>query len=123
MYIVKLIAEAVLEKAKKIQEGRVEVVYLSVKDKRLFLESKAVSTSFELTNDCFYRARLALGQNALMTYGPVSLSNNPVIYVLTLKPSILRMGLRNIYRQLKDWKGQSCFGSIPVILYKTFWSF
>jgi hypothetical protein len=123
LFLVKLIAESVIEKAKKIQNNKVEVVYFSIKDKMLFVESKTLAFLSDINDESFYNARLRLGQNCMMVYGPIVLAENPITYVLIPRFSVLKLGLRYLYRQLKEWKGQSCFGAVPVVFYKTFWSF
>jgi hypothetical protein len=123
VFAIKLAVDYVVEKAKKLKNAGVEVVFLSVEDNSLMLEFKYMTAKFDLNNNSVIAARTALAQNTIIRLGPYQLTKQPITYVLVPKLSLFSIGFKTFRKYIKDWKGDSLFGELPVIKYRTFWSF
>ena len=65
--------------------------------------------------------RYLCGQNMLMTFGlPKTDKDIPVVYLFVF-PSVFRvMGIREAFKLIKDWPGNSYVATLEVVRYKLF---
>jgi hypothetical protein len=122
-FVIKLAVDYVIEKAKKFKDSTIEVVFLSVEGNFLMLDFKYLTAKFALNNNSVIAARTALAQNTIIRQGPYRLTKQPITYVLVPKLSLLSVGFKTFRKYINDWKGDSLFGELPVIKYRTFWGF
>jgi hypothetical protein len=120
-FIIKLIADYVAEKVKRLKNKNTEIIYFSIEDHCLVLESERFTSKFELNELTCNAARAALAQNTTIRFGIYWLLKTPMTYVLIPKFSFWFSDFKRAKKYIKDWKGSSLFGTEEVIKYKTFW--
>lgn len=61
--------------------------------------------------------RKMIGQNILSVVGPPKDKNIPTVLLLPMPALLLQLGPKLFFQFIKDWKGTSYIGEVPVVQY------